>query len=787
MERKWLNCTSKSGKAELKSEYVTSRKIFDREVQRSKRTYWFNLQRDLVNECNFDNKSFWKSIGRVEIGQTQKRRILMEVVMEDGCVSRETTDVLDKWRRDFSSLLNCQNDRSFDNNFGQYAGPSEPLFDTHISILEVKKAIGTAKKGKACGIDAIPVEVLCNVTSVSFLHILFNVCFDKGIVPSAWSKCIINPIPKSSTTDPRDPLSYRGIALASTMYKLYCSIINTCNRLSSWCEANGKIVDEQNGFRESRSTTDQVSTLTNIIDSRKKRKLSTFCAFIDFRKAYDCINRDILWAKLDSIGVSGKLFNAVKSLYASVASCVRINNLTTDWFDVSCGLRQGCCLSPLLFNIFINDVAVRIKALGKGVMIDEDLVCILMYADDIVLISENAEDLQLMLNCLNEWCGANAMSVNASKSNVVHFRPNSIPKTGHGFTCGEHHLVISDRYTYLGLTLNEYLDFNVTARAVAQSASRALGLLIAKSKCMGGMPYDVYSKLYATLVWPVISYGASIWGTKSYSCVNAVQNRAMRFFLGTGKYTPTAAVSGDMGWQSAYVKQWKCICIYWNRMVHMDTNRVNRRAFCRAENKSGMGCKNSNFVIKYKFRKLGLTRYCDIGITFSRDKLISDVLEKLTLEFVAEWHDAINRETGRSGIGGNKLRTYRIFKSSYETEQYCKVLLPVTHRAAFAKFRCGVAPIRIETGRFENLNVDQRLCHFCKDTIEDETHVVLFCSAYDDLRNNLVSKAVSVLSNFSDLSAKEKMKFLFTNPNMIRTCAKTCFKILQQRSFLLYK
>ena len=118
------------------------------------------------------------------------------------------------------------------------------------------------------------------------------------------------------------------------------------------CEANGKIVDEQNGFRESRSTIDQVSTLTNIIDSRKKRKLSTFCAFIDFRKAYDCINRDILWAKLDSIGVSGKLFNAVKSLYASVASCVRINNLTTDWFDVSCGLRQGCCLSPLLFNLF---------------------------------------------------------------------------------------------------------------------------------------------------------------------------------------------------------------------------------------------------------------------------------------------------------------------------------------------------------------------------------------------------------------------------------------------------
>ena len=63
---------------------------------------------------------------------------------------------------------------------------------------------------------------------------------------------------------------------------------------------------------------------------------------------------------------------------------------------------------------------------------------------------------------------------------------------------------------------------------------------------MGGMPYDVFTRLYDSLVWPVISYGAYIWGTKSFSCIAAVQNRAMRFFLGTGKYTPNAAVCGDM-------------------------------------------------------------------------------------------------------------------------------------------------------------------------------------------------------------------------------------------------
>ena len=224
-----------------------------------------------------------------------------------------------------------------------------------------------------------------------------------------WNKCIISPIPKSSTTDPRDPLLYRGIALASSMYKLYCSVLNT--RISSWCEENYKITDEQNGFRKNRSTIDHVATLTDIIDTRKKnRKLSTYCAFIDLRKAYDCINRDLLLCKLEGIG-TGKLLGAFRSLYTSVSSCVRVNNLMTDWFDVSCGLRQGCCLSPLLFNLFINDLVLRIKALGKGVHVGDQHVSILLYADDVVLMADNAQNLQSMLDLLNDWCLANKMSV----------------------------------------------------------------------------------------------------------------------------------------------------------------------------------------------------------------------------------------------------------------------------------------------------------------------------------------------------------------------------------------
>ena len=212
---------------------------------------------------------------------------------------------------------------------------------------------------------------------------MFNVCFDSGCVLSNWGKGIINPIPKSNTADPRDPLSYRGITLAPATYKLYCSILN--ERLSKWINRNDVLVDEQNGFRKTRCTIDHVSSLTNLIETRQKLKLSTFAAFIDFKKAYDSINQTLLWKRLTQIGIRGKMFKSVQSLYQSVSSCVRISGLTTDWFDVTVGLRQGCPLSRLLFNCFINDLAQKIKAVGKGVSIDNgEQIRILLYADDVV-------------------------------------------------------------------------------------------------------------------------------------------------------------------------------------------------------------------------------------------------------------------------------------------------------------------------------------------------------------------------------------------------------------------
>ena len=103
------------------------------------------------------------------------------------------------------------------------------------------------------------------------------------------------------------------------------------------------------------------------------------------------------------------------------------------------------------------------------------------------------------------------------------------------------------QYVYLGLVQTEHLDYSVMANHVACSTSRALGLVISKFKSAGGLPFFTFSKLYDSMVWCIISYGAAVWGCRTFSCVSAVQNRALRFFLGVGRFAPNAGINGDTG------------------------------------------------------------------------------------------------------------------------------------------------------------------------------------------------------------------------------------------------
>ena len=165
---------------------------------------------------------------------------------------------------------------------------------------------------------------------------------------------------------------------------------------------NNGLCDEQGGFRSGRYTGDHISSLGYIIETHHKKKQDTYAAFIDFSKAYDRINRSLLWHKLSMLGVSNKMLTSLKSLYQNVQCTVRINGICSEWFQVETGLKQGCILSPLLFNGFVNDLVEELNALECGIKFNDlSMLSVLLHADDIVILSDDDIRLQTMLNSLN--------------------------------------------------------------------------------------------------------------------------------------------------------------------------------------------------------------------------------------------------------------------------------------------------------------------------------------------------------------------------------------------------
>lgn len=168
--------------------------------------------------------------------------------------------------------------------------------------------------------------------------------------------------------------------------------------------------------------------------------------------------------------------------------------------------------------------------------------------------------------------------------------------------------------------------------------------------------------------------------------------------------------------------------------------------------------------------------------------IIETLQNSLCHQYRANWYASINSVTGvLSGNNGNKLRKYKLFKREYKTEHYVHWFILQKHpRSAFAKFRCGVAPLKIETGRYQSMPINERTCFNCVDQIEDEIHVLINCPLYNNTRSELFSKVVDLNANFSKYTVSEKFDFLLSNEKVVKYSAKACHDILLERRHYLY-
>jgi hypothetical protein len=761
-ERKFLRFRGdKNTQNQLRSQFKLAQDTFDRRIRSAERRYKRSLAFDIDSASTDNPREFWNHIK--QLGPKRKSSIPLEVYDDNGNIISDEEFVFNKWTNEFGKLYNFnENSVEFDNEFYENilreksfleSNMLDPLFEGNrvlnvtITLSEVKRVVNKSKNGKSVGIDKIPYEVLKFPIIIDVLHALFNLCFDTGLVPSLWRKAMISPLPKDNTKDKRVPLNYRGISLLSVVSKLYSAVLN--NRLLSYLEDNEKFAEEQNGFRPKRSCEDHVYSACTIIKNRLLKKQDTFGTFIDLQKAFDFVNRDVLLYKMLSNNIDGKFYNSIKAILSNTSSAIKLNGMLSDWFPTLSGVRQGDSSSPTIFAFFINDLVEGLNTLNKGIYIDGTHVCCLLYADDILLLSENETDMQKMLDFLFEWCRKWRLKVNYTKSQSIHFRNRGKQRSNYEFKIGNQIVEYTDVYRYLGVHLHEHLDFSCTAEILSQAGGRALGAVISKIQNHKSVGYKTYSKLYYSCVVPVLDYCSSVWGFKTFNKIDMIQNRAIRYFLGVHKFTPILSLNGDMGWIITKHRRWVNMIRLWNRIVKMNNSRLTRKIFDYDYRSNGnTWCSE----IKQILCEVNLSAHYDTK-TAADLKEVEDILFS---KYKEEWSNNIKTVS--------KLRTYIKFKSDYNTEKYLLANLTKVERSHLAQFRCGILPLRVETGRFVGLNQNDRLCQICHNNeVEDESHFLLKCSAYQDIRDNLLYRAIATNQIFPTLSDSEKLVYLINN------------------------
>ena len=539
----------------------------------------------------------------------------------------------------------------------------------------------------------------------------------------------------------------------------------------NYCETHNIIVDEQNGFRKKRSCADHIFTFTSIVRNRLEQKKHTYACFIDMQKAFDWVNRNLLFYRLLSYNIDGNIYKCIKALYNHPMSRVNINSYNTEWFETESGVRQGDTLSPTLFSLFINDLVLTLKNLNIGIDINNDILCTLLFADDIVIFADDEVQLQKLLDCVHDWCQKWKLKVNIDKTKVVHFRNKRVKRTDYDFKMGQESVDIVDRYKYLGVYLNEHLDYNVIANTLAGAAGRALGGVISKFQSFKNVGFNTFSKMYNTGVVSVMDYCSGIWGYGKFDCCSKIQQRAIRYYLGVHSKAPLYAIEGDTGWIPCDIRRHTEMLRFWNRLMNMDNTRITYKVFQHDYNL----CRNNwCSEVKSIFTKLEHE-----NVFIDRNVCDIEALQSINMCMHAEtWKENI--------LTKPKLRTYITFKDEYGTENYVKYCSSRFQRSLLAQIRCGILPIRIEVGRFNNEKEDKRICQVCdQQKIENEFHFICECSQYDIYRQDMYNYVKAKNVNFA--SFDNENKFVYLMKYEWKQIGMYMEKAWQKRTSILYK
>ena len=271
---------------------------------------------------------------------------------EDGALLKDKVRIFERWAGYFGALLNTKSptlDPTISDLFPQR--PLAPSLGNELTVDEVTAVIRGMPNWKALWPDSLPSELLKidHPECILYFHNLLVTVWRTGDAPQQWKDATIKVL--HTMKDRSDCNNYRGISIVAHSGKVMLKMV--ASRLSNYCETGGILPDEQCGFRPARSTVDMLFVVHRLQELERARRIPMHMCFIDLQKAYDSVDRELLWAVLARFGVPEKMLTIIGQFHEGMRARVRTDDGEhSEWFDVTQGLRQGCVLSPFFSTYF---------------------------------------------------------------------------------------------------------------------------------------------------------------------------------------------------------------------------------------------------------------------------------------------------------------------------------------------------------------------------------------------------------------------------------------------------
>jgi len=361
------------------------------------------------------------------------------------------------------------------------------------------------------------------------LFFFFNFIFHYGVIPDDFNVTHIIPIKKDKKIKIDDINNLRPISISNVLAQIFERLL-----LNKMSEIN-KTHDNQFGYKNKTSCTHALFVFKETIIKQVENNMHIFAALLDAIKAFDNLWRQALYLKMKKKDILFSAIILLRIYYDKLAGKIKVNNKLSTIFILSRGVKQGGFLSGTLFNFFINDLIEECYKAGVGAVYIDLIVAILVFCDDICLLSIDESDMQSLLNICDNFSKKWAIEFNPSKSKFIVFGSNKFSNSK--LYLNGRLLTFSNNIKYLGIEFNNKLDFSNFFIDKFKAVSNSFFSLNSFGFKPGGINPFLQAFIYKSFCISRLLYGFEILSVnkKTLLKMNVSQNNIIRYITGLSK------------------------------------------------------------------------------------------------------------------------------------------------------------------------------------------------------------------------------------------------------------